>query len=101
VKRDKTFDSINNFDLTDGIILQHYISPTINNPKIDVVGRGERKKDFWDLHELLETYSIAQMLQLHKERYPYSHNKEEILSNFSNFKNADADFDPICLRNKY
>jgi hypothetical protein len=69
--------------------------------KIDVVRRGSRKKDIWDLHELLEFYSIGKMLQLHKERYPYSHDKEEILSNFSNFNNPDADFDPICLRNKY
>lgn len=69
--------------------------------KIDVVGRGGRKKDFWDLHELLCDYSIDQMLQLHQERYPYTHNKKEILSNFKKFEDADADFDPVCLRGKY
>ncbi len=69
--------------------------------KIDVVSRGGRKKDFWDLHELLDTYPIPQMLQLHEERYPYSHNKDEILSNFTKFEDADADFDPICLKGKY
>jgi hypothetical protein len=69
--------------------------------KIDVVSRGARKKDFWDLHELLESYSIDQMLQLHEERYPYAHDKEEILANFSNFEKADTDFEPICLRGKY
>ena len=69
--------------------------------KIDVVSRGARKKDFWDLHELLERYSIDQMLKLHEERYPYIHNEKEILSNFSNFEQADTDFDPICLKGKY
>lgn len=69
--------------------------------KIDVVSREARKKDFWDLHELLEHYSIDQMLKLHEERYPYGHNEKEILANFSNFEQADTDFDPICLKGKY
>ena len=69
--------------------------------KTDVVGRGGRKKDFWDLHELLSDYSIDQMLQLHQERYPYTHDGKEILSNFRRFEDADADFDPECLRGKY
>ena len=68
--------------------------------KIDVVSRSGRKKDFWDIHQLMERYSIEEMIHLHKERYPYSHNKQEIMINFSNFENADADFDPICLRKK-
>lgn len=69
--------------------------------KIDVVSRGARKKDFWDLHELLEYYTIPQMIRLHKERYPYTHNPEEILRNFVNFETADNDFEPICLKGKY
>lgn len=69
--------------------------------KIDVVSRGARKKDFWDLHELLEHYSIDQMLKLHEERYPYGHSEKEILANFLNFEQADIDFDPICLKGKY
>jgi predicted nucleotidyltransferase component of viral defense system len=69
--------------------------------KVDVISRKGRKKDFWDLHELLERYSIQKMLDLHKQRYPYTHNKELILSNFTDFKAADEDFDPICLRGKY
>jgi len=68
--------------------------------KIDVVSRGGRKKDFWDIDELLIEYSIDQMLQLHKERYPYTHNKKKILSNFKKIEDADADFDPVCLRGK-
>lgn len=41
--------------------------------KVDVVSRGGRKKDFWDLHELLSTYTIPQMLDLHQQRHEYTH----------------------------
>ncbi|GHA30446.1 hypothetical protein GCM10007103_09790 [Salinimicrobium marinum] len=47
--------------------------------KVDVVQRGGRKKDFWDLHALFDSYNMEQMLQLHEIRYPYSHDKELIL----------------------
>ncbi len=69
--------------------------------KIDIVSRGARKKDFWDLHELLDSYSIHQMIRLHEKRYPYSHDTNEILRNFTNFETADNDFEPICLKGKY
>jgi len=69
--------------------------------KIDVVQRGGRKKDFWDLHECLPNYGISKMLELHEERYPYSHDEDLILKNFTNFISADDDFDPICLYGKY
>ena len=69
--------------------------------KIDVVSRGTRKKNFWDLHELLDMYTIEQMLELHKERYQYSHDRIEIITNFTNFENADNHFEPLCMREKF
>jgi hypothetical protein len=69
--------------------------------KIDVVSRGGRKKDFWDLHELLPDYSINSMLALHEERYPYAHNRKEIFGKLIAFGPADDDLDPKCLRGKY
>lgn len=69
--------------------------------KMDVVQRVGRKKDFWDLHELLSTYSLSNMLSLHKQRYTYTHNQELILKNLTNFELANNDFDPICLKGKY
>lgn len=69
--------------------------------KVDVIQRGGRKKDFWDLHELLESYSISQMIELHEQRYPYNHDKEIIIQNFTLFDQADDDFDPICYKGKY
>lgn len=69
--------------------------------KLDVVQREGRKKDFWDLHELLSDYGVGEMLGLHERRYPYSHDRKLIIEKFINFKRADEDFDPICLRGKY
>jgi hypothetical protein len=63
--------------------------------KIDVVQRGGRKKDFWDRHECLPNYWIGKMLELHEERYTYSHDKDLILKNFTDFTSANDDFDPI------
>lgn len=69
--------------------------------KVDVIARGGRKKDFWDIHELMETFIISEMIELHKERYPYSHDENEIIKSFTLFEGADVDFDPICLKHKY
>lgn len=43
--------------------------------KIDVVQRIGRKKDFWDLHELLYQYNISTMLFLHQRRTLYTRSR--------------------------
>ncbi len=68
--------------------------------KVDVVQRGGRKKDFWDLHELIERFSIAEMIALHAQGFEWTHDEALIKQNFTNFAHADEDFDPICLRGK-
>jgi hypothetical protein len=68
--------------------------------KVDVVQRTGRKKDFWDLHELLETYSIVEMINLHEKRFKWTHDRSLIETNFTDFSGADLDFDPVCLRGK-
>ncbi|MFA7449152.1 MAG: nucleotidyl transferase AbiEii/AbiGii toxin family protein [Weeksellaceae bacterium] len=68
--------------------------------KIDVVSRGGRKKDFWDLHYLLDHYSIPQMVDLHKQRNEWTHDPDEIYSNFVNFEIADEMPDPACFLHK-
>ncbi len=68
--------------------------------KVDVVSREGRKKDFWDLHELLDRYKIEQMIALHKASYEYNHDDAGIIKNFTDFIQADHDFDPICLKGK-
>jgi hypothetical protein len=69
--------------------------------KLDVISRGGRKKDFWDLHELISDYTAEEMFLLHKQRYPYAHDPSLLKQNFKKFESADDDFDPICLKGKY
>jgi predicted nucleotidyltransferase component of viral defense system len=67
--------------------------------KLDVVLRGGRKKDFWDLHYYLDKVSIDEMISFYEKRYPYT-DCSAIKSQFVNFELADPDFDPMCLLNK-
>jgi predicted nucleotidyltransferase component of viral defense system len=69
--------------------------------KMDVILRTGRKKDFWDIHELKDNYSISEMIALHEKRYPYTHDKEVLKQKFKDFDDADGDFEPDCLRGKY
>jgi len=69
--------------------------------KIDVISRGGRKKDFWDLHELLNDYSLREMLALHKKRSEFTHDEFQIWRNLVDFTKADEEYDPICLQGKY
>lgn len=69
--------------------------------KMDVILRTGRKKDFWDIHELKDNYSISEMIALHEKRCPYTHDREILKQKFKDFDDADGDFEPDCLRGKY
>lgn len=72
--------------------------PEIIAMKLDVIMRTGRKKDFWDINELKDTYSINPMASFHESRYPYTFNKEVLKEKLKDFSKADIDFDPVCLR---
>ena len=93
-----TDEFINPTKVVDGIRLASI--EEIIAMKLEVIQNEGRKKDFWDIHELLSSYRIDDMLKLHEKRYPYGHNRELLLDNFTNFERADDDFDPICLKGK-
>ena len=65
--------------------------------KLEVIAHRGRKKDYWDLHQLHQSYSISQMIALYSERYPYGYDEEEIRKALVRFATADDDLDPICL----
>jgi len=68
--------------------------------KFEVIGQGGRKKDFWDVHELLETYSLDEMLNFYIKRNPYGHSKEELLVKIIDFSVAEYEFTPNCYNDK-
>jgi predicted nucleotidyltransferase component of viral defense system len=50
--------------------IRFYSSSDIAAMKIQaILGRG-KKKDFWDLYELLKHFSLQQIIDLHKQKYP-------------------------------
>lgn len=70
--------------------------------KLDIIGRdtGGRKKDFWDIHALIDKYKLSEMLDIYEKRYPYTHSRKEIKEGLTNFANADHDPEPNCLLSK-
>lgn len=68
--------------------------------KFEVIANGGRKKDFWDVHELLESYSLDCLIDFYLKRYPYNSTKSELLAKVIDFKIADIDFTPICYKDK-
>jgi len=69
--------------------------------KIDVIARGGRMKDFWDLHFLLDLFSVEKMIALHEERYPHGHDESLIRKCLNDFAIADDEFEPVCLLGKH
>ena len=68
--------------------------------KMDVISRIGRKKDFWDIHLLHDYFSLSDMINIHEKRYEWTHDRQEIITNLTNFQNADNDPDPRCILGK-
>lgn len=73
----------------------------INAMKLEVVSGEGRKKDFWDLHELADHFDLSAMLGFYKERYPFGHQEEHIRHKLTDFRRAEDDLDPKCLKGKH
>lgn len=69
--------------------------------KLEILSQRARRKDFWDIHELTNQFSLEEMLTLHEKRYPYSHNRKEIIRGFTDFSRAEPELNPVCLRGKH
>jgi hypothetical protein len=50
--------------------------------KMLAIVTGNWKKDFWDIHELLEYYSLEELIQCGLERNPYTLDRESIIKGF-------------------
>ncbi|MCC4212844.1 nucleotidyl transferase AbiEii/AbiGii toxin family protein [Leeuwenhoekiella parthenopeia] len=53
--------------------------PEIAAMKFEVLAQGGRKKDFWDIHELLEHYTLNDLIDFYLKRNPYGFSKEELM----------------------
>lgn len=89
---------INDEEVIDGIRMASV--EDIIAMKMNVVSQRGRKKDFWDIHCLLNHFSLREMFSFHEKRYPWEHEPNELLKQFVDFSLANEEFDPICLQGK-
>lgn len=61
----------------------------------------QRKKDFWDIHDLLETYSIEDMVSFALKRYPWSLTLNKIIDGFKRIPLLNDYTEIRCLKGKY
>lgn len=82
--------------LLDGIRMYH--TDDIVAMKINaILGRG-KKKDFWDLAELSNHYTVAQMIELYHRKFPSQQLLISIPQALTYFDDADVGEDPIGLK---
>lgn len=67
--------------------------------KLEAILNGGRKKDFWDLSELLENFSLKELLDKYLKAYPY-YSQDEVKESVLNFSKAESQPDPVCFKNK-
>ena len=80
--------------------IRQYSSKDIAAMKIQaILGRG-RKKDFWDLAELLEKYSLPEIIDFHAKKFPSQQLLISIPQAVIYFDEAEESENPISLKNQ-
>jgi predicted nucleotidyltransferase component of viral defense system len=78
--------------------IRFYSSADIAAMKIQaILGRG-KKKDFWDLHELLKHFSLQQIIDWHKKKYPNQMLAISIPHAITYFVDADESETPVSFK---
>ena len=62
-----------------------------------ILGRG-KKKDFWDIAELLNHFTIADFSKFHKEKYASQNLLITVPQAITYFADAEEDEDPVSLK---
>ncbi len=64
-----------------------------------ILGRG-KKKDFWDVAELLKHYSMTDFINFHKEKFATQNLMITVPQALTYFADAEESEDPISLQNQ-
>ena len=62
-----------------------------------ILGRG-KKKDFWDIAELLQHYTMAECIEAHSKKYPSQQVLISIPNAITYFVDADESEEPVSLK---
>ena len=80
--------------------IRMYSSADISAMKIQAILGRAKKKDFWDLYELLQHYSLQQLIDWHKQKYASQMLAISIPNAITYFVDADESEPPISLKNQ-
>ena len=69
--------------------------------KMQAIVNSKRKKDFWDIHELLEYFTLDDLIQYGLQRSPYTLTKHDILDSLLHSETLTQDNAIVCLKGKY
>jgi len=89
VKPFETIDKIRFYSLAD-----------IAAMKIQALLGRAMKKDFFDLHELLQHFSLQQIMDWHKQKYPSQMLAISIPHAITYFVDAEETETPVCFKNQ-
>ena len=89
---------ISAFDEVDKIRM--YSSNDIAAMKIQAILGRAKKKDFWDLYELLKNFTLQQMMDWHKQKYPNQMLAISIPNAITYFVEAEDSETPVSFKNQ-
>ena len=102
VKLDICYDENPIFPLVNTNGIRMVSEKDIAAMKINAITQDrQRKKDFWDIHDLLETYSIEDMVTFALKRYPWSLDLLKIIDGFKRLPQLNDYTEIRCLKGKY
>lgn len=78
--------------------IRMYCSADIAAMKIQAILGRAQKKDFWDLYELLQHYSLQQIMDWHKLKYPNQMLAISIPHAITYFVDADESDTPVSFK---
>ena len=80
--------------------IRMYSSADISAMKIQAILGRAQKKDFWDLHELLQHFSLQQLIDWHKQKYPSQMLAISIPHAITYFAEAEESETPVSFKNQ-
>ena len=102
VKLDICYDENPVFPLIEEDGIRMVSEKDIAAMKLNAISQDrQRKKDFWDIHDLLESYPIDKLVSFALDRYPWSLTIPDIIGGFKRLPQLNDYSEIKCLKGKY
>jgi len=78
--------------------IRFYSNEDISAMKINAILGRRKKKDFWDLYELLHHFTLSEIIGFHRKKFPNQMLLISIPQAITYFADADESEDPVSLK---